>query len=229
METLNPSTISNMKENQCPPPPNDLENLPNRKLILKSKDNVEFNVIITQAKDNIVIIANIKEDIKATQYKSVSSLKEFQESNNYFHQYDSIEKLFSQFILDISEQEFEIELKENKINLNIFYEIRKRKIEKQFILNPQEVKIDDIVTNLCFEIDLLRKENHKQINQIMELKKANEEQIKINKELKEELQNMKENLSKISLLYQKEIETKINQIQIQQKENLCFIIKIYFV
>ena len=81
--------------------------------------------------------------------------------------------------MDLTEQEFEISFKENKINLNINYEIRKKKIEKVLVLNPEEFKIENIVTNLCVEIDILKKENQKQSEEIIELKKIIEELKKI--------------------------------------------------
>ena len=52
MEKAIPKPNSNMKENACPPPPNDDINLP-------KKDNIEFNVTISQAKDTIVVTSNI--------------------------------------------------------------------------------------------------------------------------------------------------------------------------
>ena len=176
METITEQMKMNTSNDA--PTAKDLKELPKREIVLKSKENKSFNLAIIQGKDDIIFIAKKVEDIKSIQYKKSSPLKDFHNANKFFRQFDSTEELFSQFINYLKDEEFNISLDENKIKLVITEQLRNTKIELTYVLEPEEAKIENIVYNVCNQIDLLKEENKDQKEIISKLEKENDQQKK---------------------------------------------------
>ncbi len=168
------------KEDKSAPTPNIIINQSKREIDLISKENDPFLLNMSKSKDNIIFTAKKKDSHNNIQYIKVASLKDFYDSNKYYYQYETIEELFTQFILDLQNNEIEISFDNNNVNMTINVEIRKKRIQTVLILKPEETNIDRIISNLSNEIDLLKIENMELKQSIEELKKINQDQIEGN-------------------------------------------------
>ena len=75
METI--ESKPTLKESDNAPTVGDILKHPKREINLISKENEAFILDIIQAKDNIILIAKKKEDIKALEFKKNISIKRF--------------------------------------------------------------------------------------------------------------------------------------------------------
>ena len=156
-----------------------------RKLIIKGIDNKSFKLIIIKEKDKIIFESNVLDDLFQIQYTTNLNISEFYEHNKICKKYKSIDELYSEIFINIKEKEIIMSLNNNKIDINLV--IGNNKI--LFILEPKEIKLDNIIINkINVFIDILKNENSDLRNEIIKQKDDNEKNIK---ELKNEIENMK--------------------------------------
>lgn len=136
----------------------------------KGKNGQIYILKIFQTEKEIIFHVKEEEDISDISYTKTSNIDEFYNINRYFKQFESVEELFSIVFKELKESEIIINKKDNKLNLDLIFEIRGEKKIFPFILNPEQPKINNVVINLCQkvkEIDELKKEikNLKIINE----------------------------------------------------------------
>ena len=178
-------------------------NVQKRELTLKGSDNRLYNLIITKEKDEIIFKSNIINNIWDTQHLLNMHIKDFYLISKTFKKYNSIKNIFSQFFNNIDKEKISISSNENKI---IVYFMDNNNVKMPFILEPSEIKIDNIIRKICDkmeDIDILKTELENQkmenINLKNELIKQKKDDEKNISELKKEIENLKKSINSISL------------------------------
>ncbi len=202
-------------------------NAPKREIQIKSIENEQFILTIFQSKDSLIFVASKKDDIKAIKYKNSYKITNFHNSHEYFNMYKNIETLFTNFIMDLDDNQFELSCKDQKVIVQIEDAIKKFIVNFKAELKPEKPKAEDIVQNLCDQylklqnqIDELKvlmheqmKSNEGQKKMIEELKDDNgmlkqkiKEQMTINESMKQMIDELKKENQKQKEEYQKEME-----------------------
>jgi len=139
--------------------------------------------------------------------------------------YDSINEIFSKYFNDIKEEQISIFSNDNKI---IVYFSDNDIVEKPFILEPNEMKTDDIIRKLCdkmkdidalkTELDKQKIENDNLRNELIKRRSDDEKNIS---KIREEIDNLKTTINNICQkeLYGNKLENKDKEIS-QVKENI---------
>lgn len=123
-----------------------------RDLKINGNNNKSFKLIIIKEKDEIRFESNILDDICNVQYTTNLNIKQFYENNKIFKKFKSINELYSEIFKNIEEEEIIMSLNNNKIETNLVIDNNKILI----ILEPKEIKLDNIVINKINEyIDIL--------------------------------------------------------------------------
>ena len=94
-------------------------NAPKREIQIISKQNEQFILTIFQSKDSLIFIASRKDDIKAIKYKNSYKITSFHDSHKYFNLFKDIEALFTNFIMDLDDNQFELSCKDQKVIVQI--------------------------------------------------------------------------------------------------------------
>ena len=202
-------------------------NAPKREIQIISKQNEQFILTIFQSKDSLIFIASRKDDIKAIKYKNSYKITNFHDSHKYFYLFKDIGELFTNFIIDLKDNQFELSCKDQKVIVQIEESIKKFIVNFKAELKPEEPKTENIAQNLCDQylnlqnqIDELKvlmheqmKSNEGQKKMIEELKDDNgmlkqkiKEQMTINESMKQMIDELKKENQKQKEEYQKEME-----------------------
>ena len=160
-------------------------NAPKREIQIISKQNEQFILTIFQSKDSLIFIASRKDDIKAIKYKNSYKITSFHDSHKYFNLFKDIEALFTNFIMDLDDNQFELSCKDQKVIVQIEDAIKKFIVNFKAELKPEEPKAENIVLNLCDQYQSLQ-------NQIDELKVLMHEQMKSNEGQKKMIEELKD-------------------------------------
>ena len=160
-------------------------NAPKREIQIISKENEQFILTIFQSKDSLIFIASKKDDIKAIKYKNSYKITNFHDSHKYFNMFKDIGELFTDFITDLNDNEFELSCKDQKVIVKIEVRIRNNIVNFIAYLKPEEPKAENIVLNLCDQYQSLQ-------NQIDELKVLMNEQMKSNEGQKKMIEELKD-------------------------------------
>ena len=106
--------------------------------------------------------------------------------------------------MKINDKEIEISCKEKVVAIKLIYEIMKEKKEFLINLKAEEVKVENIVENLCIQFTNLQNKMDQQEKVIERLKKQiddqmkiNENQKKVNDEKEKEIKEIKEKNEKL--------------------------------
>ena len=202
-----------------------VDNYSRKEFILKGKDDRLYNLMILNEQDEITFKSNIIDNIYGFQYILNINLAKFYYINKILRKYDSINEIFSKYFNDIKEEQISIYSKENKI---IVYFNVNDIIEKPFILEPKEMKIDDIIRKLCdkmkdidalkAELDKQKIENDNLRNELIKRKSDDEKNIS---EIRKEIEDLKATINNICQkeLYDNKLENKDKEIS-QVKENI---------
>ena len=200
-------------------------NYPKKELTLKGKDNKLYNLMIINEQDEIIFKSNILNNIWDIQYSINANIKDFYYINKTFRKYNSINEVYTKYFNDIKEEQIDISSNDNKI---IVYFNDNNDVKIPFILEPNEMKMDNIIRKLCDkmgDIDILKTELDNQKNENANLKKGlekrrNDEEKNIS-ELKEEIENLKKSINSIAKLCDKieDIDTLKNELDKQKIEN----------
>ena len=198
-------------------------NYPEKEFILKQIkgiDNKLYNLEIIKEKNEIIFKSNIIKDILDIQYSLNIHLKHFYNVNKKFRQYNSINEIYSKYFNNIKEENIIISSNDNKI---IVYFIDGDKEKIPFILEPNEMKIDNTIRKICDkikDIDMLKSELDKQINEKNILKNELTKQKNYNEkcilEIKKEIENFKNIIKSQKEIYDNNlgnIEKEINLIK----------------
>ena len=160
-----------------------------RELTIEGKNDKSFKLTIIKENDEIIFESNILDDICNIQYIKNLHIKQFYENNKIFKKYKSIDELYSKIFKNIKNKEIIMSLNNNKIEINLVIDNNKILL----ILEPKEIKLDNIVINKINEyIDILKNENNNLRKEIKQQKDDNEKNIK---ELKKEIENIKKELN----------------------------------
>ena len=151
------------------PPVGILKQLANIEYEIKGENNKLYNLKIIQNDNSIIFLTNEIGDLCNIIYKKELSLQEFYNSNRLFRQYISIDELFNLFCKNLKKSEIIISKSENKIKVSFIIEFRGSKDEIPFILEPGQLKIEDIIKNLCEKIEQLEKKEIENSNKNKEL------------------------------------------------------------
>lgn len=124
-------------------------------------------------------------DIGDTLYKTESSLENLYKANRFFRMLLSTEELFSDYFQRCNEEKISICKKDKKIKLTfiIIDEYLGKKNDVDFILNPEQTKIENVVMNLFEKV--------KDIDALNDIIK---EQKEINNNLKKEFEYFKKSV-----------------------------------
>ena len=160
-------------------------NAPKREIQVISKENEQFILTIFQSKDSLIFVASKKDDIKAIKYKNSYKITNFHNSHIYFNMFKNIEALFTNFIMDLDDNQFELSHKDQKVIVQIEDAIKKFIVNFKAELKPEEPKAENIVLNLCDQYESLQ-------NQIDELKVLMHEQMKSNEGQKKMIEELKD-------------------------------------
>ena len=198
------------------------DNNSRKEFILKGKDYRLYNLMILNEQDEITFKSNIIDNIWGFQYILNLDLAKFYYINKNLRKYDSINEIFSKYFNDIKEEQISISSNDNKI---IVYFSDNDIVEKPFILEPNEMKTDDIIRKLCDKIDALKTEldkrkieNDNLRNEIIKKRSDDEKNIS---EIRKEIDNLKTTINNICQkeLYGNKLENKDKEIN-QVKENI---------
>lgn len=127
---------------------------------LKGKDTNVYNFSINLNKSHISLEAVDMNDISGAVYRNTLSLEKFYKTHKMFKFYENLKEVFD-FFGELDESDISINSENNNVIVSIKCSIMKKKDEINFVLLPQEMKIEDITKNLCEkvkEIDCLKKE-----------------------------------------------------------------------
>ena len=160
-------------------------NAPKKEIQIISKENEQFILTIFQSKDSLMFFASKKDDIKAIKYKNSYKITNFHDSHKYFNMFKDIGELFTDFIKDLNDNEFELSCKDQKVIVKIEVRIRNNIVNFIAYLKPEEPKAENIVLNLCDQYQSLQ-------NQIDELKVLMQEQMKSNEGQKKMIEELKD-------------------------------------
>ena len=177
--------------------------------------------MITNKQDEIIFKSNIINNKFDIQYSIKVNIKDFYEINKIFRKYNSINEVYSKFFNDIKEEQLDIYSSDNKI---IVYFSDNNEVKLSFILEPNEMKMDNIIRKLCdrmedveIELDIQKIEN-------ASLKKELERRInddeKTISELKKEIENLKKSINSSrnqEELYDNKLEDIIKEINEMKK------------
>ena len=197
------------------------DNYPKKELTLKGKDNKLYNLMIIKEQDKIIFKSNAINNIWDIQYSTNVNIKGFYEINKIFRKYNSINEIYSKYFNDIKEEQIDISSSDNKI---IVYFSDNNEVKLSFILEPNEMKMDNIIRKLCdrmedveIELDIQKIEN-------ASLKKELERRInddeKTISELKKEIENLKKSINSSrnqEELYDNKLEDIIKEINEMKK------------
>ena len=179
----------------------DQANYSKKELKLKGKDNKLYHLTIINEQDEIIFKSNIINNIWDIQYSINANIKDFYYINKTFRKYNSINDVYLKYFNDIKEEQIDISSNDNKI---IVYFNDNNDVKISFILEPNEMKMDNIIRKLCDkmgDIDILKTELDKQkiesANLKKELEKRRNENEKNISELKNEIENLKKSITKL--------------------------------
>ena len=130
---------------------------------IKGNDNELYNLKIVLF--DKCILFNVRDilDFRKIIYKNEILLEEFYNLNRFFRQYLSLEELFNFFLNNLQNSEISISKeKENNIKLTFIVECRGEEKEIPFILNQEQLTLENIVDNLSEKIKEI--ENQSELN-----------------------------------------------------------------
>ena len=150
-------------------------------------DNKKFLLIIKSSNESITFIASEPEDIGSSKYLRKMSLKEIKEkeTHNLLIGLNTCGE-FSDYLKALSEMKKLLLIKkEDKINMIFTVEYLLKKHDIEIDLFPEKINIDEIIKELCKEVNGLKEE-------VKNLKKGvNINLEKENKELKNSIEQLK--------------------------------------
>lgn len=242
MEDIKPPTIFPI-DNELNSAPNILERpkMPQKEFSLKTKDNISYNLTILQGENELALIIKKLNDFKDISYKKVCILEEFYNIDKYFKQFENIKQLFSEYFGFLKEDEITIDLKDNKIIIEFKYNTKLKEDKILFILNEEPFQAEKFASNICFEIENIKKENDSNKSKIDQIK---EEQARydenffqinenIEQKLKQQFEKLKIFIDKSNENHHKEIEElkehyqkEINYLK-KENEELTNLVKFY--
>jgi len=201
------------------------DNFSRKEFILKGRDDRIYNLMILNEQDKITFKSNILDNIWSIQYVLSINITKFHNINEIFKKYNSINEIFIKYFNDIKSDKISISLNDNKI---ILYFNGNDIVEMPFILEPNEMKLDNIILKLCdkiqdidslkIELAKLKIENDKLKNELI---KTKIDDYKIIPELRKEIENLKDviNILNQKELYDNKFEYKTKKIN-QVKEDI---------
>ena len=130
------------------------DNFSRKEFKLKGKDDRLYNLTIIKEEDEIIF----KSKEMNNEYVLSINIKELYYINKSLRKYKSINELFSKYFNDIKEEQISISSNDSQI---IVYLSNNDIVEIPFILEPNEMKIDETIRKLCDkmkEIDALKTE-----------------------------------------------------------------------
>ena len=179
----------------------DQANFPKKELTLKGKDNKLYNLMIINEQDEITFKSNIVNNISDIQYSINVNIKGFYEINKIFRKYKSINEIYSKYFNDIKEEQIDISSSDNKI---IVYFSDNNEVKIPFILEPNEIKMDNIIRKLCDKMENVQNEldNQKRENASLkkELEKRRNDDENNKSEYKKEIKDLKNSIKIIAKL-----------------------------
>jgi len=179
----------------------DQVNFQKKELTLKGKDNKLYNLIIINEQDEITFKSNIINNIWDIQYSINVNIKGFYEINKIFRKYKSINEIYSKYFNDIKEEQINISSSNNKI---IIYFNDNDEVKIPFILEPNEMKMDNIIRKLCDKMENVQNEldNQKRENASLkkELEKRRNDDENNKSEYKKEIKDLKNSIKIIAKL-----------------------------
>ena len=179
----------------------DQVNFPKKELSLKGNDNKLYNLMIINEQDEITFKSNIINNIWDIQYSINVNIKGFYEINKIFRKYKSINEIYSKYFNDIKEEQIDISSSDNKI---IVYFSDNDEVKIPFILEPNEMKMDNIIRKLCDKMENVQNEldNQKRENAILkkELEKRRNDDENNKSEYKKEIKDLKNSIKIIAKL-----------------------------
>ena len=147
----------------------------------------KFLLLIKSTNESITFIASDPEDIGSSKYIRKMSLKEIKEkeTHNLLMGLNTCGE-FSDYLKALSEmKKLFLNKKENKINMIFTVEYLLKKHNIEFELLPEKMNIDDVIKELCKEVNILKEE-------VKNLKKGKNENLeKENQELKNSIELLK--------------------------------------
>ena len=175
----------------------------------------KFLLLIKSTNESITFIASDPEDIGSSKYIRKMSLKEIKEkeTHNLLMGLNTCGE-FSDYLKALSEmKKLFLNKKENKINMIFTVEYLLKKHNIEFELLPEKMNIDDVIKELCKEVNILKEE-------VKNLKKGKNENLeKENQELKNSIELLKK--ENINLKEQiKEIKKILEPINNKFKEGI---------
>lgn len=127
---------------------------------LTGKDNNIYNFSINLNESYLSLEAVDMNDISGSVFKNILSLEKFHKTHKLFKFYENTKEVYD-FFGELDESDISINYKNNNVVVSIKCCVMKKMVEINFVLLPQEIKIEDITKNLCQkvkEIDCLKKE-----------------------------------------------------------------------
>ena len=119
-----------------------------------NSENQKFTVIFSVNQEKLEILINEKASISYS-YKTYLELKNFQEINKFFRQFDTIDEIFD-FIMSLNEPEEKIKIKiDNKFaDLNISLPRMSKTKENNIKIQVPEIELkeSDLIVKICQEV-----------------------------------------------------------------------------
>ena len=200
------------------------DNFLRKEFKLKGKDNKLYNLTLIKEEDEIAFKSNEINNIWNIEYVLSININKFYNINKSLRKYNSINEIYSKYFNDIKEEQISIFSNDNKIIVNFS---DNDIVGIPFILEPNEMKIDDIIRKLCdkmkdidtlkTELDKQKIENDNLRNELIKRRKDDEKNIS---EIRKEIENLKKEINNISQkeLYDNKLEYKAKEINQVKKD-----------
>ena len=200
------------------------DNFPRKEFKLKGKDNRLYNLTLIKEEDEITFKSNEINNIWNIEYVLSININKFYNINKSLSKYNSINEIYSKYFNDIKEEQISISSNDNKIIVNFS---DNDIVGIPFILEPNEMKINDIIRKLCdkmkdidalkTELDKQKIENDNLRNELIKRRKDDEKNIS---EIRKEIENLKKEINNISQkeLYDNKLEYKAKEINQVKKD-----------
>jgi len=202
------------------------DNVSRKEFVLKGKDDRLYSLMILNEQDKITFKSNIIDNIWNIQYVLSINITKFHNINKIFKKYNSINGIFIKYFNDIKNDKINISLNDNKI---IVYFSSNDIAKIPFILEHNEMKLDNIILKLCdkiqdidsLKIELAKKkiENDKLKNELIKIKNDNDKNIS---EMRKEIDNLKEEINSLNKkeLYDNKLENKSSKIKAKNSDEI---------
>ena len=164
------------------------------------QNNKKFILLIKNQGENMTLIVSIPEEFGNPNYIKKLTLKEIKEkeTNNMFLGLKSCVEFSNYLKALVERKKLSINKKDDNLSLNLNVEYLFNNYTIEFILCPEKKNSDEIIRDLCREVNCLKEKKKKLENNADENVKNENKQLKIEiQNLNKEIKSLKEEIKEI--------------------------------